>query len=329
VDSVLGGKSNSVTEWLSSFANINKTASTSLLSLALPLVLGAVSKKISSAGASAGNLAGFLQGQMSLQPAPVGLAGVLGLDDLPHPPVVGTYESPPRQETASRPPVVGTYAAEAREGGSTWWKWALPVLALGLLGYFLSTRREPTTPVSSIATSGVVSSSSVASSPVTPPVTAPTNTLGPFVERKLVNDVVLNVPENGVESKLIAFIKDPNRKVDKDTWFTFDRLEFDTDSATLKPSSEEQLRNVAEILKAYPNVKVKIGGYTDNVGDDAHNLKLSQDRAANTMNEIANLGIDRSRLAAEGFGKQYPVADNTTEEGRQRNRRIDIRVTNK
>jgi OOP family OmpA-OmpF porin len=81
--------------------------------------------------------------------------------------------------------------------------------------------------------------------------------------------------------------------------------------------------------ESYPNVNVKIGGYTDNVGDPGANQRLSQNRAVNTMNELATLGVDRSRLAAEGNGEQFPVADNSTEEGRQRNRRIDIRVTKK
>jgi outer membrane protein OmpA-like peptidoglycan-associated protein len=127
----------------------------------------------------------------------------------------------------------------------------------------------------------------------------------------------------------LTFITDPTKAVDKETWFSFDRLEFETDSAELKPSSSEQLSNIASILKAYPQVAVKIGGYTDNTGDAAHNLKLSEDRATSTLNELVALGIPKSRLAAEGYGQQFPVADNSTPEGRQRNRRIDIRVTKK
>jgi OmpA-OmpF porin, OOP family len=150
-----------------------------------------------------------------------------------------------------------------------------------------------------------------------------------FVSRRLPGDVTLSVPMNGVESKLVAFIEDANRRVDKDTWFSFDRLEFETGSAQLRPSSQEQLRNVAAILKAYPRVRVKIGGYTDNVGDDGANLRLSADRAANTTNELSRLGIDRGRMESEGYGEQFPIADNATEEGRQHNRRIDIRVTEK
>jgi OmpA-OmpF porin, OOP family len=82
-------------------------------------------------------------------------------------------------------------------------------------------------------------------------------------------------------------------------------------------------------MEAYPNVNVKIGGYTDNVGDDARNMKLSQERANGTMNELQKLGVSPSRMTAEGYGEQHPVADNATEEGRQRNRRIDVRVTKK
>jgi outer membrane protein OmpA-like peptidoglycan-associated protein len=191
----------------------------------------------------------------------------------------------------------------------------LPLLAVvGLLGYFLL--RRPADDVSRARLSE-------------PAIPLPTVDLGAFVPRNLPGGVTLNVPANGVESKLVAFIEDPSRPVAKDLWFNFDRLEFETGSAQLRPTSQEQLRNVAEILKAYPNVKVKIGGYTDNVGDDASNLKLSEERAVNTMNAIANLGIDRTRLEAEGYGEQFPVADNAVEEGRQRNRRIDIRVTQK
>jgi K(+)-stimulated pyrophosphate-energized sodium pump len=76
-------------------------------------------------------------------------------------------------------------------------------------------------------------------------------------------------------------------------------------------------------------VKVKIGGYTDNTAERSYNLKLSQDRANAAMNQIASLGVDRSRMEAEGYGDADPIADNSTPEGRQRNRRVDIRVTDK
>jgi outer membrane protein OmpA-like peptidoglycan-associated protein len=74
---------------------------------------------------------------------------------------------------------------------------------------------------------------------------------------------------------------------------------------------------------------VKVGGYTDNTGDPAANQKLSQDRANAVVLELVTLGIPASRLSAEGYGQQYPVADNSTDSGRAQNRRIALRVTEK
>jgi OmpA-OmpF porin, OOP family len=154
-------------------------------------------------------------------------------------------------------------------------------------------------------------------------------TAASFFKLTLPDGTVLNVPENGIENQLVKFITDSSRPVDSTTWFNFDRLLFDTGSATLQPSSQEQLGNVAAILKAYPNVHVKIGGYTDNVGDATSNLALSKARAENVMNAIAAQGIDPSRLESEGYGEDHPVADNSTEDGRAQNRRIALRVTAK
>jgi len=132
----------------------------------------------------------------------------------------------------------------------------------------------------------------------------------------------------GVEANLLDFIKS-DKAVDKTTWFDFDRLTFETGSATLKPESQEQLKNIAEILKAYPAVNIKLGGYTDNTGNANSNLKLSGDRAASVKGELAKLGISDSRLDAEGYGQEHPVTPNDTEEGRAQNRRISVRVTKK
>jgi K(+)-stimulated pyrophosphate-energized sodium pump len=76
-------------------------------------------------------------------------------------------------------------------------------------------------------------------------------------------------------------------------------------------------------------VHIRVGGYTDNTGDAHNNLKLSQDRANGVVAGLIALGIAPDRLEAHGYGDQYPVADNSTEEGRARNRRISMRATQK
>jgi len=175
-------------------------------------------------------------------------------------------------------------------------------------------------PVQDLVSQGTTTATNAANSAL--------SALGSFGKRTLPNNVELNIPQFGVENKLLDFIQS-SRPVDDATWFDFDRLLFNTGAATLQPSSQDQLQNIANILKAYPNVHIKIGGYTDNTGDAAANLKLSADRANNVMDELVRLGVPASQLTAEGYGDQHPVADNSTEEGRARNRRISIRVTQK
>jgi outer membrane protein OmpA-like peptidoglycan-associated protein len=97
----------------------------------------------------------------------------------------------------------------------------------------------------------------------------------------------------------------------------------------LTPASQGQLHNLAAIMKAYPRVNLKIGGFTDNVGDPVENKRLSEDRAASTMNALVAMGIPQIRVSAEGFGEERPISDNTTEAGRDRNRRVAINVMRK
>jgi K(+)-stimulated pyrophosphate-energized sodium pump len=148
------------------------------------------------------------------------------------------------------------------------------------------------------------------------------------IDINLGNILLKGVNATGVEANLVSFIKS-DKPVDKETWFDFDRLTFDTGKATLKPESQEQLKNVAEILKTYPNAAIKLGGYTDNTGNADANLKLSGDRAQSVKKSLVDLGIADGRLEAEGYGQEHPVASNDTEDGRAQNRRISIRVTKK
>jgi outer membrane protein OmpA-like peptidoglycan-associated protein len=137
--------------------------------------------------------------------------------------------------------------------------------------------------------------------------------------------VSLDIPKGSLEEKMLMFIESTDT-VSKKLWFDFDRLLFETGKSSLKPESMEQLKNVAAILKAFPKVNIKIGGYTDNVGKPESNLKLSADRAKNVMAELVKLGTDVTRMEAEGYGSANPVAPNDTKEGQAKNRRISISV---
>jgi outer membrane protein OmpA-like peptidoglycan-associated protein len=126
--------------------------------------------------------------------------------------------------------------------------------------------------------------------------------------------------------KIVNFINDPNAAIDKNIWFSFDRLSYETGSSNLTAESKAQIDNIVAILNAYPAVQIKIGGYTDNVGDPQANLDLSGVRATRVMEAIVAAGIAADRVEAEGYGDQYPIADNATEEGRAQNRRTAVSV---
>lgn len=106
-----------------------------------------------------------------------------------------------------------------------------------------------------------------------------------------------------------------------------ERVEFGNDKAQLLGTSENVLRSVAQVMNAHPELaKVSIEGFTDNRGNAAYNVQLSADRAAAVLNWLAKNGVDKSRMVSKGFGADKPIASNDDEAGRQRNRRVEIRV---
>ncbi|MFP3590630.1 sodium-translocating pyrophosphatase [Chryseobacterium sp. SIMBA_038] len=135
----------------------------------------------------------------------------------------------------------------------------------------------------------------------------------------------------GHESRLYQMYNDVKLKnkavLDPNNWYTIENLYFQSGSSDLKPGSEAQLNNLAEILNAYPDLKVKLGGYTDNIGNEESNQRLSNLRAQTAKLKLLELGISAERVEAEGYGSQHPVCEaNDTDECKAKNRRIDVRV---
>ncbi|MBI5375354.1 MAG: OmpA family protein [Candidatus Schekmanbacteria bacterium] len=104
---------------------------------------------------------------------------------------------------------------------------------------------------------------------------------------------------------------------------------FATDSSSLQAGAFNNLREIAGILKKYPDTKVVIKGYTDSVGTDDYNQKLSENRANSVKNVLLGEGVASERITTIGYGKSFPVASNDTPEGRQMNRRVEIVVVPK
>ena len=109
--------------------------------------------------------------------------------------------------------------------------------------------------------------------------------------------------------------------------FRFNNLTFATGSASITGETAVEVDNIAAILKAYPGVKVMVEGHTDNTGDEAKNVQLSQARANAVKARLMGKGIEGGRIMTKGFGSAQPTATNDTEEGRAQNRRIEIAIS--
>ncbi len=102
---------------------------------------------------------------------------------------------------------------------------------------------------------------------------------------------------------------------------------FDTGQYSLKPGAREKLAKVAGILIAYPGLNIEVGGYTDNVGGDEMNQKLSENRAGAVLKYLVEQGVTTNSLSSKGFGNTSPVASNDNSAGRQENRRVELVVS--
>jgi outer membrane protein OmpA-like peptidoglycan-associated protein len=302
LSSIFGSNMSSVTDSIGRSVGVSSGKAGSLLAMAAPLVLGVLGQHVRQNNLSAADLGSALKAEApSFQRfLPAGLGSLFG--------------------GASN--VASNLTAVVPEKVATGNRWLWPVVLLAALllclFWFFNRTKAPVNDAVQTASTAAANAGSAAAS-----------ALGDFFKTKLPDGVELNIPRFGIENKLISFLGDSSKPVDTTTWFNFDRLLFDTGKATLQPSSQEQLGNIAAILKAYPNVHVKLGGYTDNTGDAAANVALSGARAKNVMEGLVAAGVDPSRLESKGYGDQYPVGDNATEEGRAQNRRIALLVTQK
>jgi len=106
-----------------------------------------------------------------------------------------------------------------------------------------------------------------------------------------------------------------------------EKVMFDTGKATIKVDSHQLLKDVAEVMAEHKKIaKIGIEGHTDSVGKNKSNKKLSENRAKAVMDFLVSVGVDESRLQSEGFGEEKPIADNDTDEGKEKNRRVEFNI---
>ncbi|MDO5655835.1 MAG: sodium-translocating pyrophosphatase [Flavobacteriaceae bacterium] len=139
--------------------------------------------------------------------------------------------------------------------------------------------------------------------------------------------------ENSSENKLFTLLQDANFNPEvsgRDSFITLDRTYFTTGSADITETSNNQLKFISTILKAFPDANILLSGNTDNTGDDETNYTISAKRAESVKFSIQNMGIDENRIITEGLSSKNPICPtNDTDVCKAQNRRVDIRIMKK
>lgn len=359
LSSIFGNNTSGIANAISSYGGVKSSSASSILGLAASVLMSVLSRRVQSDGLNGAGLSSLLNDQKdhvrSAMPSGLGsllaglpgmglLSGWFGKDRDERRMASSEYVAPAaaaatsrvvREEEPVRPVGVAHDEKERSSGLARLLPW-LGLLLLALLGWYLlrSCDKKPDTTgvvADTVATSmgDIENAVDAKIDTLGEDIAAATARLGAMSRVDLPDGIAIDYPERGMETNLLAFIKDQNRAIDKDTWFNFDRILYKFGTTQLVPGSEDQIQDMAAILKAYPNVDLKLGGYTDSIGGEDGNMKLSQQRANVVKAELVKLGIAANRLSAEGYGEQHPVADNATPEGRAQNRRIAVRVTKK
>ncbi len=304
VNGLFGDRISGIVDWIASYAGIKAGSSSGLMSIGASVLMAAIGNQVSSKSLGISSLKDLLMGQVDsiIKALPVGLNSVLGLSNL-------KLEYPSLSTTARAEKEAST-ATEAENTLSPF-KRMLPwliMLGVGLAGlfYLKTCSMKAPEPPQAIA-----------------------------IQEPAMDTVkTLQLPEGNIAVKTGSFLDQlyteaVDSTLDAEKALTFDNVNFATGSAELTEDSKVQLDDLTKILKGYPNIAIRIEGHTDNQGEAAQNKKLSENRAVSVKKYLASHGIAETRIATAGFGPDKPAADNNTEEGRFKNRRIETFIVKK
>ena len=350
VESLLGDKVGGIVGIISKVSGLKSGSSTSLLKMASPFLMGMIGKQIKGKGLSF--LTDLLMGQKDhVQAAlPSGMGSLLGFADMAKN-ISGVVSGATSSVTGTTGDLTGgarevagdvvNATEDAVDTGMGWIKWALPLLLIGALavwginaGWFGGTAKNTLSEVSDGVENVAGTAGDIANDAVGAVGNATTNALDAV--SNIAKTAFATVDEaaksaldqvtfaaNSAGSQMMDYINGGYKGSGK---VIFNNLTFDTGSANISGASGEEINNLASILKAYPNVKIKVNGYTDNQGDAANNKNLSSARAMAVKARLIGQDIDGGRITTQGFGKENPIASNDTEEGRAKNRRIEVTI---
>ncbi len=333
----------------SNFAGIKPSSSSSLLSLAVPAIMSFLGNYLKNNNESSSSFADLIHSQKdhisAALPAgfnPTHLFESNEAVSAAAPTMHATHAATPASPAHAAHSLPSNYADSDGNEKSSALGWLIPVLILALLAaaalYFFKPSGDKHADTNAQhghatdTTSAVVATTTTATSSAVGSLDSSGNfiyNMGNMVNIDLPNNAgSLSVGENSTEAKLVRFLQS-NEAVDsvKGNWFEFTNVRFNTGKSTITEESMQQLKNMVAIAKAFPTAKFKIGGYTDNTGNANSNLNLSKERAAAVAKKLVDLGASANSLTgSDGYGDQFPIGDNSTDEGRAQNRRVSVNV---
>ncbi|MGK6341749.1 DUF937 domain-containing protein [Chryseobacterium sp. DT-3] len=344
--SIFGDKIGGIVNAIATYAGISNNSSSSLLNLVTGATVGTIGKyaadnNLGKSGIS--NLLGEQKGIISsLLPAGLSLASLNIGDwakgykfDNDNDAIRPAASEEPKIEVTRSTTSAGTNPdRNNNDGGGSIWKWLLPLLLLIAAAYFIwkQCEKKETTTTTTVVDSTGSTTDTVAT--VTPADTSATTVTTTRTDENIdLNGVMLKGYKGGMEDQMITFLKSGNYKnaaddaALKDKWYDFDHVNFKMGSSTdLEAGSQGQLDNLVAILKAFPDAKIKIGGYTDKTGNEASNVKLSQARADFIKNALAKAGVGAQVLGAEGYGSKFATVDaKASDAERAADRKMSVR----
>jgi OmpA-OmpF porin, OOP family len=340
VQAYMGDDLNKVLGLLNTKASFKKDNTGSiLLNLVTPIVLSAISKQITLQDLPVSGLRDFMKEQNGYLGSvlPKGIADILGVVETEpkKKPVVAekTVANKPIKEAVAPRETVDRSDAEPFPLRTTmvWLGGICAVIALGYGAWKLVgnapksdsnlAQQIESTPTPEPVIHPLADTAKKAATTTPPPAPAVTGVL-------LADGVTLNVAKGSFEDELVNVVRNPNDSTYKKRWFILDNLPFEGETAVLKPEALPQLQNLAAIMKAYPRVSIKIGGFLDIATHKAF-PKLASQRSISVFRELLKYGVLRKNLRADGYGSTMAIASNDTEEGRIKNRRVAVIVKTK
>ncbi|MDN5396100.1 MAG: OmpA family protein [Chryseobacterium sp.] len=345
--SIFGDKISGIVNAIATYAGISNNSSSSLLNLVTGATVGSIGKyaadnNLDKSGIS--NLLGEQKGIVStLLPAGLSLASLNIGDwakgyrfDNDNDAVRPTPSEEPKIEVTRSTTATGTNPdRNNNEGGGSIWKWLLPLLLLIAAAYFLwkqCDKKQTTTTTTTVDSSASKTDTAATMTPADTSASTATP-MAKTDENIDLNGVMLKGYKGGMEDQMITFLKSGNYKnaaddaALKDKWYDFDHVNFKMGSSTeLEAGSQGQLDNLVAILKAFPEAKIKIGGYTDKVGNEANNVKLSKASAEFIKAALAKAGVGTQVLEAEGYGSKFAKVDpKASDAERAADRKMSVR----